>query len=81
MVVIFAPELVGRLPVTWKDNDGNPYSIVLEDVLYFPRSPVNVLLVTSLANQLDDDFGTSIKTSINMSKFVWDRKAGKVITN
>ena len=74
----FYPESVGRLPITWKDSDGNPYSIVLEDVLYFPRSPVNVVSITGLANQLDDDVGTYIKTSRKVSEFVWDREAGRV---
>ena len=78
VAALFYPDLVGRLPVTWKDYDGNTYLIVLEDVLYFPRCPVSDISVTSLANQLDDDYGTSIKTSRNMSKFVWNRKAGKV---
>ena len=46
----FYSESVGRLPVIWKDNIGSSYSIVLEDVLYFHRSPVNVISVTTLAN-------------------------------
>lgn len=40
VAALFYPDLVGRLPVTWKDYDGNTYLIVLEDVLYFPRCPV-----------------------------------------
>ena len=51
---------------------------MLKDVLYFHRSPVNLISVTSLVNQLDDDSGTSIKTSKKMYKYVWNRKAGRV---
>ena len=67
----FYPEKVGRLPLTWKDDSGSSYSIVLDDVLFFPRSPVNILSVTALANQLDDDSGTYVKTCRNSSEFVW----------
>ena len=38
----FYPDSTGQLPVTWKDDKGKSYSIVLDDVLYFPHSPVNI---------------------------------------
>ena len=59
----FYPESVGGLPLTWKDEQGNPFSIVLENGLYFPHSLVNILSITRLADQLNDDpYGTYIMT-------------------
>ena len=50
------------------------YSTILENVLYFPQSPVNVLSVTAFATQLNDDTGTWIKTSRFESTFSWDNE-------
>jgi len=78
----FYPESVGRLPLSWKDEEGNPFSIVLENVLYFPQSPVNVLSITRLADQLEDDpFGTYIKTGRGKSELVWQKQSRKLMLN
>ena len=56
------------------DSRGIRRKLVLEDALYFPNSPVNVLGVTKLAETLDDYDGTWIKTMRNTSHFVWDHE-------
>ncbi len=44
----------------------------IEDVLYFPSSPVNILSITALATQLQDDDGTGIDTKRTSSRLYWD---------
>jgi len=72
----FYPDSVGKLPVTWNDGKGGSYSIVLDNVLYFPHSPVNVMSITRLADQLDDDVGTYVKTLRKSSIFAWKNESG-----
>lgn len=66
------PSGIGDVKVTWMDDEGIPYEIILRKVLYFPSSPVNVLSVTAFANQLCDDEGTWIQTKRNYSVFSWE---------
>jgi hypothetical protein len=63
---------MGTVRWIWKDDDGKSHTIEVQDVLYFPESPVNILSVTSLANQFNDDEGTGIDTKRNKSLFYWD---------
>ena len=63
---------MGTARWTWKDDDGKSHTMDINDVLYFPSSPVNILSVTALATQLEDDEGTGIDTKRTSSKFYWD---------
>ena len=63
---------MGTVRWSWRDDHGKTHTLDLEDVLYFPQSPVNILSVTSLADQLHDDDGTGIDTKRNKSHFYWD---------
>ena len=67
-----SPSGIGKVQVQWLDDDNQRFSIVLNDVLYFPNSPVNVISCTSLAHQLDDNDGTWIQTKRHHSIFEWD---------
>jgi hypothetical protein len=58
--------------IAFKDDDGTVHNIVLKVAYYFPDSPVNILSVTALADQLDDDDGTWIQTCRHQSIFQWD---------
>ena len=58
--------------ILFKDNDGISHTIDLQNAYYFPDSPVNVMSVTALAEQLDDDEGTWIQTCRHKSTFQWD---------
>lgn len=62
----------GCITLQIKDNDGIQQDIHLENVLYFPDSPVNVFGITSYANQINDSDGTWIKTQRSRSHFVWN---------
>ena len=46
--------------------------IDVKNVLYFPQSPVNILSITSLADQFNDDDGTGINTKRRKSHFYWN---------
>ena len=63
---------MGMVNWHWKDNDGKLHTIKIKDVLFFPASPVNILSVTSLADQFKDDDGTGIDTKRTKSRFYWD---------
>ena len=52
----------GRVQISILDNSGVAQPVTLEDVLYFPNSPVNIVGVTKLAEQYDDQNGTWIQT-------------------
>ena len=63
---------MGTVVWSWKDDHGTVHKMRIHDVLYFPSSPVNILSVTSLASQLNDDEGTGIDTKRSTSRFYWD---------
>ena len=63
------PGDIGTVQWTWRDDDGTSYKILVQDVLFFPASPINILSVTSFANQLGDDFGTGCDTKRHTSRF------------
>ena len=56
----------------WKDDAGMQHMVEVKNVLYFPQSPVNILSITNLANQFNDDDGTGINTKRNKSRFYWN---------
>ena len=56
----------------WKDDGGKQHTIDVDNVLYFPQSPVNILSITSLAYQFNDDDGTGINTKRSKSHFYWN---------
>ena len=62
---------IGDVTLSWTDDGGKIHHNLLQNVLHFPDSPVNILSVTAFANQLDDDYGTSIKTMRKESVFEW----------
>ena len=53
----------------WKDDGGKQHTIDIKNVLYFPQSPVNILSITSLADQFNNDYGTGINTKRSKSHF------------
>jgi len=66
-----AASAMGTVRWQWKDDDGKTHSFDIQDVLYFPTSPVNILSVTGFADQLNDDEGTGIDTKRSTSRFYW----------
>ena len=66
------PTGCGDVPVQWKDDEGQVYEIVLKNVLHFPKSPVKIISVVALAEQLKDDWDTWIQSRQRQSTFTWD---------
>ena len=64
---------IGTVKWHWKDDDGVGHEFLVEDVLYFPQSPINILSVTSFARQLKDKDGTGITTLQTQSRLFWDK--------
>ena len=67
-----SPAGIGTVKWKWKDDAGLVHEILLEKVLYFPNSPINIMSITELARQLDDEEGTGIDTKMKYSRFYWD---------
>ena len=67
------PDSIGTVKWSWKDDNGHQHTHFLQNVLYFPNSPVNILSVTEFANALNDDEGTGIDTKRTKSRFYWDK--------
>ena len=66
------PSGIGTVRWTWRDDIGKLHEFLIEDVLFFPQSPNNILSVTYLARQLKDLAGTGIDTKQLQSRFYWD---------
>ena len=66
------PKGKGDLKIILKDDVGQSHELILKDALYFPTSPVNIISCTALAEQLNDENGTTIKTFWKHSIFEWD---------
>ena len=56
---------------TWKDDDGALHTEQLENTLYFPKSPINIISATELAEKFNDEEGIGIDTKMNHSIFYW----------
>ena len=66
------PAGIGTVEWKWKDDYGKTHTYCLEQVLYFPQSPINIMSVTEFARQLDDKDGTGIDTRMKYSRFYWN---------
>jgi hypothetical protein len=67
----------GSIRITFHDNNGILHSQTIDDVLYFPSSPVNILGITKLGEQRGDPEGTHILTKAKYSVFTWDHGKSK----
>ena len=65
------PGGIGTVEWTWKDDSGVSHTERLDNVLYFPQSPINIMSVTEFAKQLDDEESTGIDTKMKYSRFYW----------
>ena len=57
---------------SWRDDKGKLHEYHVEDILYFPQSPINTLSVTTFAKQLKDTEGTGIDTKQLYSRIYWN---------
>ena len=67
------PTGIGTIKWSWWDDNGTTHQYELQDVYYFPQSPVNILSVTEFAKFLKDEHGTEIDTKALYSRLHWDR--------
>ena len=49
------PAGIGTVKWTWKDDGGEVHTKKLENKLYFSKSPINIMSVTELAKQFNDE--------------------------
>ena len=63
------PAGIGTVKCKWKDDGGAVHMEQLKNTLYFPKSPINIMSVTRLAKQFNDEEGTGIDTKMNHSHF------------
>ena len=63
------PIATGTVIVGITDNSGSIIEVTLTKCLYFSTSPVNIISVTALTGQFNDENGTWIKTFWRRSKF------------
>eukprot|EP00957_Ditylum_brightwellii_P105641 8055077-Ditylum_brightwellii.AAC.1 len=52
------PQEIGEAEISWKGDEGVSHVYQFKNALYFPDLPVNIISVTSLAEQLNDNEGT-----------------------
>ena len=60
---------MGTTRWSWKDYVEKQDKIDVQNILCFPQSPVNILSITSLADQINNDNGTGINTKRSKSHF------------
>ena len=63
------PAGIGTVKWTRKYDGGAVHTEQLENTLYFPKSPINIMSVTELARQFNDEEGTGIDKKVNHSLF------------
>ncbi len=75
------PQLqLGTIKVSWQDDNGDSHEYELDDVIFNPKSPFNIISIGRLGQQFgksdlpptSDDNGTFIRSSANFSTFTWD---------
>eukprot|EP00957_Ditylum_brightwellii_P158108 12034896-Ditylum_brightwellii.AAC.1 len=64
--------------ISWKDDDGMVHEYRLNNAFYFPDSLVNVISLTSLVDQLNDNEGPYVTTKQTYSIFSWDQEKAKL---
>jgi len=65
----YQPSGIGSVRWSWRDDKGSLHEYLVENVLYFSQSPINILSVTTFAKQLNDTEGTGIDTKQLYSRF------------
>jgi hypothetical protein len=76
------PKGIGTVLWMITDDAGKRHEERIDEVLYFPDSPVNILGVTKLAKQRGDDEGIHVLTKANYSVFTWNNgRSSKTISH
>ncbi len=73
---------IGTVHWRWKDDSGKGHAYLIQILLYFPDSPINILSITEFTNQMNDDNRSEIMTFRKESTFFWDHnKYARTIVN
>ena len=64
-------KLIGTVSWSWTDEEGKLHTKKLNNLIYFPDSPVNILSGTVLDEIMKDDEGTFVLTKRKISMFTW----------
>ena len=71
-----------QIKISWADDDDKEHEYILDNLIYKPDSPFNVLSVARLGGHFgrndspptEDDEGTWVRSSASFSTFSWDHK-------
>ena len=66
------PSGIGTARWIWREDSGKSHEYLVEDALFSPQSPINILSMTCFARQLNDLTGNGIDTKQLQSCFYWD---------
>ena len=64
-------KVIGTVIWYWTDEKGELHTKKLNNVLYFPDSPVNIISATALNESIKGDEGTWVLTKSKYSIFTW----------
>ncbi len=62
---------VSTVKWSWTDDNGDLHTHLIENVYYFPASPINILGVIAFACQLANEESTGVDTKWKTSTFYW----------
>ena len=74
-----APLGIGTAEMIWLDENSIHHSLVLEDALYYPDSPVNVISATKLGLDSSDP-QLNMQTFPTHSLFTWNKGGNTKLT-
>ena len=66
------PKVIRTVICYWNDDERQLHTNKLYNLLYFPDSPVNILIATALSESMEDDEGIWILTKRKYFIFTWD---------
>ena len=66
------PSGIGTVCWIWRDDSGKSHEYLVKNALFSPQSPINIIIVTCFARQLNDLTGTGIDTKQLTYCFYWD---------
>lgn len=67
----YAPLGFGTVKWSWKDDSFYTHEFLIDEVLYFPESPVNILGVSKFGRQQNEPYNTGIDSNAVQSTFYW----------
>ena len=70
----FKPSGIGTVQWSWRDDNYKKHTEELDNVLFFPESPVNIISLHQLGRHFgNDEEGTWIQTKLSYLIFTWNQ--------